>query len=80
MVQLFATTDDVIIARDDRFYRNGVQNTRLFEEDGIHVTVDGTKELVLQTKEVLCCSLGIEYREFRPFNRKFGRDRNNRNR
>ena len=80
VVQLFATEEEVSIARNDKFYRNGVQNTRLFDEDGIHVNVDGTKALVLQTKEVLCRSLGIEYREFRPpfFNRKYGHNRNNR--
>ena len=47
-----------------------------FLEDGIHLSDDGTKALVRQTKEVLCRSLGIEYHN--NFNRY--NNFNNRNR
>ena len=63
VLQQFADVDDVDIARNYRFYWNGQQSDRLFEEDGIHINESGTKELVYQTKKVLCLSLGIEDNE-----------------
>ena len=62
VVQSFAASDDVFIGRNDNFYLHGVKSEKLFVEDGIHLSEDGTKALVRQTKEVLCRSLGIEFR------------------
>ena len=70
VVQRFAASDDVFIGRNDDFYHYGVKSDKLFQEDGIHLSDDGTKALVRQTKEVLCRSLGIEFNHFNSFNNR----------
>ena len=60
VVQLLAGKEDAHVGRNHRFYWNGFQSERLFDEDGVHVNEAGTKELVTQTKIVLCRALGIE--------------------
>ena len=52
--------ENVYVARNDSFYWHGVKSTKHFEEDGIHLNDNGTKALVLQTKEVLTRALGIQ--------------------
>ena len=49
-----------MLVRNHCFYWNGCQNRRLFEEDGIHINVDGTREIFLQTKKAPCIHLDIE--------------------
>ena len=60
IARVMGEIEDVFIGGNDRFYSFGLKNENLFEDDGIHFNGEGTKALVLQTKDVLCRALGIE--------------------
>lgn len=59
VAQILGCKPNVTIARNDNFYRKGVIDDSLFDEDGTHVNEKGSKILASNTKEAICRALGI---------------------
>ena len=51
---------NVVIARNDNFYRRSVINPYMFNDDGIHLNDEGSRNLANNTKDTVCRSLEIE--------------------
>ena len=59
VAQILGCKPNVTIARNDNFYRKGVIDDSLFDEDGTHVNEKGSKFLASNTEEAICRALGI---------------------
>ena len=74
VAQLIGGEADVTVARNECFYKRGMIDTALFDDDGIHINEMGTKSLAFNTKDAICCGLGIELKVRDAYPRR-GRDR-----